>query len=208
MTDWLVGWLVDYNVHVQCSWLTAGLVGWLAISSITVYLEIPKASLQVLDESTAQLWWAGKELQRGKKLQDYIGKNEKSKLICKFQKVRMIITITHIHRTHCTRVCDLLSEIPILLKIPLLDFINRHWKVFSFHSFHLEFTLTAKFYRYPRGLSLYGAYFNDLPLVVPILAPVWSQYQVTAKRIDFQTGKERFCEVIHKIPWFVELPNN
>jgi len=45
-----------------------------------------QASLQVLDESTSQLWWAGKELQRGKKLQDFIGKNEKTKLIVKIQK--------------------------------------------------------------------------------------------------------------------------
>ena len=47
-----------------------------------------QASLQVLDEGTTQLWWAGKELQRGKKLQDFIGKNEKTKLIVKIQKVR------------------------------------------------------------------------------------------------------------------------
>ena len=33
------------------------------------------------------MWWAGKELQRGKKLQDFIGKNEKTKLIAKLQKV-------------------------------------------------------------------------------------------------------------------------
>ena len=56
-----------------------------------IYMYIPhcyfQASLQVLDESTAQLWWAGKELQRGKKLQDFIGKNEKTKLIVKLQKV-------------------------------------------------------------------------------------------------------------------------
>lgn len=44
----------------------------------------------MLDESTAQLWWAGKELQRGKKLQDFIGKNEKTKLIIKLQKVRKL----------------------------------------------------------------------------------------------------------------------
>lgn len=47
-----------------------------------------QASLQVLGESTSQLWWAGKELQRGKKLQDFIGKNEKTKLIVKIQKVK------------------------------------------------------------------------------------------------------------------------
>ncbi|EDO33865.1 predicted protein [Nematostella vectensis] len=45
-----------------------------------------QGSLQVLDEGTAQLWWAGKELQRGKKLQDFIGKNEKTKLVVKLQK--------------------------------------------------------------------------------------------------------------------------
>lgn len=35
----------------------------------------------------AQLWWAGKEMQRGKKLQDYVGKNEKTKIVVKLQKV-------------------------------------------------------------------------------------------------------------------------
>ena len=45
-----------------------------------------QASLHVLDENSTQLWWAGKELQRGKKLQDFIGKNEKTKLICKLQR--------------------------------------------------------------------------------------------------------------------------
>lgn len=34
---------------------------------------------------TAQLWWAGKELMNGKKLCDYVGKNEKSKIIVKMQ---------------------------------------------------------------------------------------------------------------------------
>ncbi|XP_031569333.1 cilia- and flagella-associated protein 298-like [Actinia tenebrosa] len=45
-----------------------------------------QASLQVFEEQTAQLWWAGKDLQRDKKLQDYIGKNEKTKIIAKLQK--------------------------------------------------------------------------------------------------------------------------
>jgi len=30
------------------------------------------------------LWWAGKELVRGKVLADYIGKNEKTKIVVKF----------------------------------------------------------------------------------------------------------------------------
>nr|XP_020495528.1 cilia- and flagella-associated protein 298 [Labrus bergylta]XP_020495529.1 cilia- and flagella-associated protein 298 [Labrus bergylta] len=45
-----------------------------------------QASLQVITEDECQLWWAAKEIQRGKKLQDYIGKNEKTKLVVKIQK--------------------------------------------------------------------------------------------------------------------------
>ncbi|XP_069577222.1 cilia- and flagella-associated protein 298 [Brachyistius frenatus] len=45
-----------------------------------------QASLQVITEDECQLWWAAKEMQRGKKLQDFIGKNEKTKLVVKVQK--------------------------------------------------------------------------------------------------------------------------
>ncbi|XP_064628521.1 cilia- and flagella-associated protein 298-A-like [Lineus longissimus] len=45
-----------------------------------------QASLEVLDEANASLWWAGKEMIRGKKLMDFIGKNEKTKIIAKLQK--------------------------------------------------------------------------------------------------------------------------
>ncbi|CAJ1063883.1 cilia- and flagella-associated protein 298 [Xyrichtys novacula] len=45
-----------------------------------------QASLQVIAEDECQLWWAAKEMQRGKKLQDYIGKNEKTKLVVKIQR--------------------------------------------------------------------------------------------------------------------------
>ncbi|XP_020778523.2 cilia- and flagella-associated protein 298 [Boleophthalmus pectinirostris] len=45
-----------------------------------------QASLQVVPEEDCQLWWAAKEMQRGKKLQDYIGKNEKTKILVKIQK--------------------------------------------------------------------------------------------------------------------------
>lgn len=38
-----------------------------------------------IEEEKAQLWWAGKELAKGKKLCDYVGKNEKSKVIVKIQ---------------------------------------------------------------------------------------------------------------------------
>uniref|UniRef100_A0A3P8NES0 Cilia and flagella associated protein 298 n=1 Tax=Astatotilapia calliptera TaxID=8154 RepID=A0A3P8NES0_ASTCA len=45
-----------------------------------------QASLQVITDDECQLWWAAKEMQRGKKLQDYIGRNEKTKLVVKIQK--------------------------------------------------------------------------------------------------------------------------
>lgn len=45
-----------------------------------------QASLRVIPEEECQLWWAAKEMQRGTKLQDYIGKNEKTKLVVKIQK--------------------------------------------------------------------------------------------------------------------------
>lgn len=54
------------------------------LSSVTVH----QASLQVIRQDECQLWWAAKEMQRGKKLQDYTGKNEKTKLVVKIQKVR------------------------------------------------------------------------------------------------------------------------
>ncbi|XP_005993660.1 cilia- and flagella-associated protein 298 [Latimeria chalumnae] len=44
------------------------------------------AGLQVIEDSEAQLWWAGKEMQRTNKLSNYLGKNEKTKIIVKIQK--------------------------------------------------------------------------------------------------------------------------
>lgn len=40
----------------------------------------------VIAEHEAELWWAGKQLMRGKTLADYIGKNEKTKIVAKLQK--------------------------------------------------------------------------------------------------------------------------
>ncbi|KAF3705788.1 UPF0769 protein C21orf59 -like protein kurly [Channa argus] len=45
-----------------------------------------QASLQVITEDECQLWWAAKEMQRGKKLRDYIGQNDKTKIVVKIQK--------------------------------------------------------------------------------------------------------------------------
>ncbi|KAH7297857.1 hypothetical protein KP509_25G015400 [Ceratopteris richardii] len=39
----------------------------------------------LLDPDSAQMWWAGKELLREKKLCDHVGKNEKTKFIAKLQ---------------------------------------------------------------------------------------------------------------------------
>lgn len=45
------------------------------------------ASLEVIDVALAQLWFSGKELQRSKKLSDYVGRNEKTKVLMKISKV-------------------------------------------------------------------------------------------------------------------------
>ncbi|KAL5038171.1 hypothetical protein RTP6_005510 [Batrachochytrium dendrobatidis] len=44
------------------------------------------ASKEIIDSKDASIWWANKELQREKKLCDYIGKNDKTKIIVKLQK--------------------------------------------------------------------------------------------------------------------------
>jgi hypothetical protein len=40
----------------------------------------------VLDPQTTDLWFAGKKLERGKLMQDYLGKNEKTKAVVKLQE--------------------------------------------------------------------------------------------------------------------------
>ncbi|XP_073440632.1 cilia- and flagella-associated protein 298-A-like isoform X3 [Dendrobates tinctorius] len=47
---------------------------------------ISKAGQMVIEDAAAQLWWAGKELLRKQQLADYVGKNEKTKIIVKIQK--------------------------------------------------------------------------------------------------------------------------
>ncbi|XP_054272331.1 cilia- and flagella-associated protein 298 [Macrosteles quadrilineatus] len=46
-----------------------------------------QASLEVIDPALAQLWFSGKEMQRAKKMSDYVGKNEKTKVIVKLSKM-------------------------------------------------------------------------------------------------------------------------
>lgn len=43
-------------------------------------------SSKMLNLENTDIWWAGKELSREKKLADYIGTNEKTKIIVKIQK--------------------------------------------------------------------------------------------------------------------------
>ena len=46
-----------------------------------------QASLEVIEKDKGSLWWAGKELMPEKTLEDYIGKNEKTKIVVKLTKV-------------------------------------------------------------------------------------------------------------------------
>ena len=48
------------------------------------------------------MWWAGKELTRDKTLGDFVGKNEKTKIIAKLQKVEC---------AYCTYVCNMHTRI-------------------------------------------------------------------------------------------------
>lgn len=45
-----------------------------------------QAALAVIESDQAALWWAGKDLTRDKLLSDFIGRNEKTKIIVKIQK--------------------------------------------------------------------------------------------------------------------------
>lgn len=45
-----------------------------------------QASTEVLEEDNTSIWFSGKEMLRGKQLEDFIGKNEKTKIVAKIQK--------------------------------------------------------------------------------------------------------------------------
>jgi len=49
-----------------------------------------QAALEVIELDKATLFWAGKDIERGKKLCDYIGKNEKTKIVCKLQVFKLL----------------------------------------------------------------------------------------------------------------------
>ncbi len=60
-------------------------------------LEGTQAYLDVIPGDEASIWFSGKEMQPTKKLSDYLGRNEKSKVIVKIQKVLTKIILNHIH---------------------------------------------------------------------------------------------------------------
>ena len=41
----------------------------------------------MIEEQNISIWFSGKEMLRGKILKDYVGKNEKTKIVAKIQKV-------------------------------------------------------------------------------------------------------------------------
>ncbi|KAJ3038310.1 hypothetical protein HDV00_000821 [Rhizophlyctis rosea] len=45
------------------------------------------ASKEIVEPDNASLWWAGKEMVREKLLSDFVGKNDKTKIVAKIQKV-------------------------------------------------------------------------------------------------------------------------
>lgn len=48
--------------------------------------EADSRTMEAIPPADAALWWAGKQLMRGQKLQDFIGKNEKTKIVAKITK--------------------------------------------------------------------------------------------------------------------------
>lgn len=63
--------------------------------------------MAVIPDDQAQLWWAGKELLREKLLSDFVGRNEKTKLIVKIQKVYIMFPAQmSVFVFVCVMVCD------------------------------------------------------------------------------------------------------
>ena len=46
-----------------------------------------------MDKSDTSIWWASKEFKEDKKLSDYIGTNEKTKIVAKIQKVSSLLKL-------------------------------------------------------------------------------------------------------------------
>lgn len=50
------------------------------------FSNVSQDNYEYLKPQESSIWWAGKEFQRGKTLADYVGKNEKTKIVVKLQK--------------------------------------------------------------------------------------------------------------------------
>ncbi|KAH0670301.1 hypothetical protein KY290_025733 [Solanum tuberosum] len=73
--------LRDHTRSIEKEFLVTYSVMGLSNSDLQQFL----SDLQILEENTVQLLWAGKELTRGKKLRDFIGRNEKTKIVIRLQ---------------------------------------------------------------------------------------------------------------------------
>ncbi|MCD7461452.1 hypothetical protein HAX54_046169 [Datura stramonium] len=73
--------LRDHTRSIEKEFLVTHSVMGLSSSDLQQFL----SDLQILEENTVQILWAGKELARGKKLCDFIGRNEKTKIVIRLQ---------------------------------------------------------------------------------------------------------------------------
>ncbi|XP_016437630.1 uncharacterized protein LOC107763656 [Nicotiana tabacum] len=73
--------LRDHTRSIEKEFLVTCRVIGLSSSDLQQFL----SGLHLHEENTLQLLWAGKELTRGKKLCDFIGRNEKTKILIKLQ---------------------------------------------------------------------------------------------------------------------------
>ncbi|KAI3995818.1 hypothetical protein MKX01_017605 [Papaver californicum] len=74
--------LRDHIQTIEREVLTSQLMGF----SDSSQLQKLFSDMELLQEDTTKLWWAGKELMRSKRLHDYVGKNEKTKILIKLEK--------------------------------------------------------------------------------------------------------------------------
>ncbi|KAI3988002.1 hypothetical protein MKX01_036402 [Papaver californicum] len=74
--------LRDHIQTIEREVLTSQLMGF----SDSSHLQKLFSDMELLQEDTTKLWWAGKELMRSKLLCDYVGKNEKTKILVKLEK--------------------------------------------------------------------------------------------------------------------------
>lgn len=73
--------LRDHTRSIEKEFLVMYSVMGLSSSDLQQFL----SDLQILEENTVQLLWAGKELTGEKKLCDFIGRNEKTKIVIRLQ---------------------------------------------------------------------------------------------------------------------------